>query len=100
MENIIVKLFNFKFLYPSPIKFYEYLSIYFNFDKKEHLMGNNLIESCFVDINCTKYKPSKISTACCYVIMKFIKLNNYQESYDKKYTHCLMMIIRNILNMI
>ena len=85
MENYILKLLNFDLLYPSPIKFYEYLSVYFNFDKKMHLMGKYLMESFLVDIKCTKYKPSIISSACCYIVMKFFKMQNYQESYDKKY---------------
>ena len=85
MENFILKLLNFDLLYPSPIKFYEYLSVYFNFDKKMHLMGKYLMESFLVDIKCTKYKPSIISSACCYIVMKFFKMQNYQESYDKKY---------------
>ena len=85
MENNILKLFNFELLYPSPIKFYEYLSLHFNFDKKMHLMGKYLMESFLVDIKCTKYKPSIISSACCYIVMKFFKLKNYQESYDRKF---------------
>ena len=85
MENYILKILNFELLYPSPIKFYEYLSIYFNFDKKMHLMGKYLMESFLVDIKCTKYKPSIISSACCYIVLKFFKFKNYQESYDKKF---------------
>ena len=85
MENDILKVLNFELLYPSPIKFYEYLSVYFGFDKKMHLMGKYLMESFLVDIKYTKYKPSIISSACCYIVMKFFKMKNYQESYDKKY---------------
>ena len=85
MENYVLKVLNFELLYPSPIKFYEYLSIYFNFDKKMHLMGKYLMESFLVDIKCTKYKPSIISSACCYIVLKFFKFKNYQESYDKKF---------------
>jgi len=85
MENYVLKVLNFELLYPSPIKFYEYLSIYFNFDKKMHLMGKYLMESFLVDIKCTKYKPSIISCACCYIVLKFFKFKNYQESYDKKF---------------
>ena len=85
MENDILKVLNFELLYPSPIKFYEYLSVYFGFDKKMHLMGKYLMESFLVDIKCTKYKPSIISSACCYIVMKFFKMKNYQESYEQKY---------------
>ena len=85
MENDILKVLNFELLYPSPIKFYEYLSVNFGFDKKKHLMGKYLMESFLVDIKCTKYRPSIISSACCYIVMKFFKMKNYQESYDKKF---------------
>ena len=39
----------------------------------KYLMGN------------AKYKPSIISCACTYNVMKFFKLKNYQESYSKKF---------------
>ena len=88
MENNVLKILNFSLLYPSPIKFFEYLSIHFNFDKKMHMMGKYLMESFLIDIKCTKYKPSIISSACCYIVMKFFKKKNYQESYNKKF-YCL-----------
>ena len=85
MENDVLKELNFTLLYPSQIKFFEYLSIHFGFDKKKHMMGKYLMESFLIDIKCTKYKPSVISSACCYIVMKFFKMKNYQESYDKKF---------------
>lgn len=85
MENDVLKELNFNLLYPSQIKFFEYLSIHFGFDKKKHMMGKYLMESFLIDIKCTKYKPSVISSACCYIVMKFFKMKNYQESYDKKF---------------
>ena len=85
MENDVLKELNFDLLYPSQIKFFEYLSINFGFDKKKHMMGKYLMESFLIDIKCTKYKPSIISSACCYIVMKFFKMKNYQESYDKKF---------------
>ena len=85
MENDVLKELNFNLLYPSQIKFFEYLSIHFGFDKKKHMMGKYLMESFLIDIKCIKYKPSVISSACCYIVMKFFKMKNYQESYDKKF---------------
>ena len=73
MENDVLKVLNFSLLYPSPIKFYEYLSVNFWFDKKMHLMGKYLMESFLVDIKHIKYKPSIISSACIYIVMKFFK---------------------------
>jgi hypothetical protein len=85
MENDILNIFNFELLYPSPIKFYECISIKFNFDKKKFLMGKYLMESFLVDLEWVKYRPSVISCSCAYIVMKFYKMENYQESYNKKY---------------
>ena len=83
-EEVLIKL-NFSFLYPSPIKFFEYLSLHFNFSKKHHMMGKYLMESFLLEIKNTKYKPSIISCACAYIVMKFFKMENYHESYNKKF---------------
>ena len=85
MENDILGALNFSLLYPSPIKFFEYLSVNFNFSKKLHFMGKFLMESFLIDIKYIKYKPSVISCACAYITMKFFKIEGYQESYDKKF---------------
>ena len=83
-EQVLYKL-NFAFMYPSPIKFFEYLSQHFNFSKKYHMMGKYLMESFLLDVKSIKYKPSIISCACVYIVMKFFKMRNYQESYNKKF---------------
>ena len=85
MEEEILDKLNFAFVYPSPIKFFEYLSLHFNFSKKQHMMGKYLMESFLLDIKNIKYKPSIIGCACAYIVMKFFKMKNYQESYDKKF---------------
>jgi len=85
MEYDILNKLNFSFLYPSPIKFFEYLSVHFNFDKKMHFMGKYLMESFLLDVKNFKYKPSIISCACAYIVMKFFKFKNYFEAYDKKF---------------
>ena len=85
MENDVLKYLKFNLLYPSPIKFFEYLSLNFNFDKKMHLMGKYLMECFLLDIKYIKYKPSIIACASCYIVMKFFKLNNYKDTYDKKF---------------
>jgi len=85
MEEDVLSKLNFSFLYPSPIKFFEYLSLHFNFEKKHHLMGKYLMETFLLDIKNTKYKPSIISCACAYIVMKFFKFQNYYESYHKKF---------------
>ena len=85
MENDVLSVLNFSLLYPSPIKFFEYLSLHFNFDKKKHMMGKYLMESFLLDIKVNKYKPATISCSCTYIVMKFFKMENYQESYSKKF---------------
>ena len=85
MEYDVLKYLKFNLLYPSPIKFFEYLSLLLKFDKKKIMMGKYLMESFLLDIKNTKYKSSIIACACCYIIMKFFKMENYKEIYDKKY---------------
>ena len=70
MEEDVLSKLNFAFMYPSPIKFFEYLSFHFNFDKKHHMMGKYLMESFLLDVKNCKYKPSIISCACTYIVMK------------------------------
>ena len=85
LEFEILIALNFELLYPSPIKFFEYLSVNFNFDKKAHCMGKYLMESFLLDMKYVKYKASVISCACVYIVMKFFKMEGYQESYSNKY---------------
>ena len=85
MENDVLSKLNFSFLFPSPIKFFEYLSFHFNFTKKHHMMGKYLMESFLLDVKNVKYKPSIISCACTYIVMKFFKMPNYHESYNKMF---------------
>ena len=85
MENDVLDKLNFCLLYPSPIKFYEYLSLHFNFSKKYHMLGKYLMESFLLDLKYIKYKSSVISCACAYIVMKFFKMPNYRHSYDKKF---------------
>jgi cyclin B len=85
MEEDVLSKLNFSFLYPSPIKFFEYLSLHFKFEKKHHMMGKYLMESFLLDVKNAKYKPSIISCACAYIVMKFFKMPNYHDSYNKKF---------------
>ena len=43
------------------------------------------MESFLLDLKYIKYKPSIISCACAYIVMKFFKMSNYRQSYDKKF---------------
>ena len=85
MENDILDVLNFSLLFPSPIKFYEYLSLKFDFDKKQFLTGKYLMESFMVDLKYVKYRACIIATACVYIVMKYYKMDNYKEVYNTKY---------------
>ena len=85
MEIDILDKLNYNLLYPSPIKFYEYLSLHFGFDKKKHYLGKYLMETFLLDLPYIKFKSSIISCACVYIVMKFFKMKNYKESYAKKW---------------
>ena len=85
MENDILKFLKFNLLCPSPLKFFEYLSLHFKFDNKMVMMGKYLMESFLLDIKNIKYKASIIACACCYIVMKFFKCKNYKDVYDEKF---------------
>lgn len=85
MENDVFNVLHFSLLFPSPIKFFEYLSIFFGFDKKQHYMGKYLMESFLIDLKNIKYRSSVIACACAYIVMKFFKMKNYHKSYDTKF---------------
>ena len=85
MENNILDTFNFDLIFPSAIKFYEYLALNFGFDRKKFLIGKYLMESFMVDLNWVKYRASVIACSCVYIVMKYYKMENYRESYDKKF---------------
>ena len=88
MENDILDVINFSLLFPSPIKFYEYLSLKFDFDKKQFLTGKYLMESFMVDLKYVKYRASIIATACVYIVMKYYKMDNYKEVYEINVKDC------------
>ena len=85
MENDVLNKLNFSLCYPSPIKFYELITLAFKFNKTKFYMGKYLMESFLIDLKNIKYKSSIIACACTYIVMKYFKMNNYQESYSKKW---------------
>ena len=85
MEIDILDKLQYNLLYPSPIKFFEYLSLHFGFDKQKHFLGKYLMETFLLNLICIKFRPSIISCACVYIVMKFFKMKNYKESYSKKW---------------
>ena len=96
MENDVLDILNFELLHPSPIKFYEYMALKFDFDKKKFLLGKYLMETFMVDLNYVKYRASVIACSCVYIVMKYFKMENYKEAYDKKYYNLNENDIKNI----
>ena len=43
------------------------------------------MESFMINIKWVKYRASIIAISCVYIVMKYYKMNNYKESYNKKY---------------
>ena len=84
MENLILQILHFNILTPSPLRFYEILSYQLGFgeDKKKFFFGQFLMESFMLDKNCLKYSSSTISSAICYIVFKFFKMENYQKCYS------------------
>ena len=93
MEKDILKTLNFNILFPSSLSFFELLCN--NFDiisqKKEsiknnlkYFLGMFLIQSFYMSEKCLKYFASTIACSALYIVMKFFKIKNYKECYDKK----------------
>ena len=96
MEFDVLSKLNFAFLYPSPIKFFEYLSFNFNFEKKQHMMGK------FFVLDETKEKFSEHNIKECAkdicLLVDNINKTNYQacvKKYSKPEQENVAMIIMN-----
>ena len=87
MEEEISKTLNFNFLVPSALSFYEIIAkkVGFSEDVDKYHFGEFLIQSFLIDYRSLYYSYSSIACACCYIVMKFYKLKNYQICYDNKY---------------
>jgi cyclin B len=83
METLLLKVLGFKTLIPSSIAFYQIISQFFKFTKKQLMFGRYLLESFLIDYRMTRYLPSVIACSCSYILMKVFKFNNYQEIYGK-----------------
>ena len=84
MEEEIAQTFNFNFLVPSPLSFFEIISKISGIsdDKDKSDFGEFLIQSFLIDFRSLNYSYSIIAYASCFIIMKICKMNNYQFFYD------------------
>lgn len=87
MEEDITKTLNFNFLIPSSLSFFEIIAkkIGISDDSEKFHFGEFLIQSFLIDFKALYYSYSTIACACCYIIMKFYKMKNYQISYNNQY---------------
>jgi cyclin B len=85
MEYKILGTLNFNILNPSSLSFFEILSnkMGLSQDKKKFHLGEFLMESFYLDENCLKYSASTIACTVQYIVMKYFKMNNYKECYNK-----------------
>ena len=84
MEFHVLKVIQFNIVSPSPLRFYEIISLALGFDKKLFYFGRFLMESFIIDYRITKYSASVIASSCAYLVMKVFKIDNYQLCYDKR----------------
>ena len=87
MEEDITKTLDFNFLIPSALSFFEIISKKFGIseDLNKFRFGEFLIQSFLIDYRSLQYSYSTIACACCYIVMKFYKMKNYQICYNCKY---------------
>ena len=87
MEEDITKTLDFNFLIPSALSFFEIISKKFGIseDLNKFRFGEFLIQSFLIDYRSLQFSYSTIACACCYIVMKFYKMKNYQICYNCKY---------------
>ena len=76
MESVLIDLVDFNLDLPLSIDFFGILSSVYEFDKKEYILGNFLLEAFLLDIECCKYKQSDIGLAVCYIILGLRLMKN------------------------
>ncbi len=81
-EREILFTLNFNLTVSSPYRFFEIISLNFNFNEVELAYGKYLLEYYLIDLKMNKYSPSLISLAVTYIIMK---INGYKD-YPILYT--------------
>ncbi len=67
---------------PTPLKFFEIISLNFNFNEIESTYGKYLLETFLIDNRMNKYSSSLISLASAYIVMKTNNYPDYRELYN------------------
>jgi hypothetical protein len=82
MENEILKTINYEVVIPSPVSFFDIISLHYKFSPEQISFGSYLMEVFLLDTRMTKYLASLIACAAAYIVMKFFKIESYQEIYQ------------------
>ena len=80
-ESEILNTLGFNLTVSTPLRFFEILSLNFNFNEIEFLYGRYLLESFLLEVKMNKYCPSLVAMSVAYLIMKVNNYSNYQELY-------------------
>jgi cyclin B len=81
-ESDILDKLGFNFTLPTSLNFFELISLNFNFTEMEYMYGRYLLEFFFLDLKMTRYLPSMVALAACYIVMKANNRSNYAELYS------------------
>ena len=97
IEKDILKTINYNIQPPSQEDFYNLISKAFDFGEKQFFLGKFFMENSLIDYNMIKYPPSVIAVSCCYIVMKFFKIENYKKLYSTRiiYDKCPQKIIKD-----
>lgn len=82
METEIFQLLEFDLTYPSPYRFFEIISLNYNFSEVEFYYGCYLLEYFLISPNSNKYFPSVIALAVVLLILKMKNYENYRDLYS------------------
>jgi len=82
MEYEIFELLEFDLTYPSPYRFFEIISLNYNFSEVEFYFGCYLLEYFLISPNSNKYFPSVIALAVVLLILKMKSYENYRDLYS------------------
>jgi len=81
MEDEIFQQLEFDLTYPSAYRFFEIISLNYNFSEVEFFYGCYLLEYFLISPSSSKYLPSVIALAVVLVILKIKKYENYRDLY-------------------
>lgn len=81
-EVEIITVLKYNLTIPSPFRFFEIISLNYNFSEVEFYYGNFLIEYFLLSGSYTKYYPSIIALAVVLIILKLKKYESYKDLYN------------------